>query len=73
MVLNHVQIYSDGTKSSSFKIFAAGHLCNVYVEVYHVPNLPQNTIYCKLVIIRHVPIFAIFVGALNDEFTYWRI
>ena len=29
--------------------------------------------YCKLVIIRHVPIFAIFVSALNDEFTYWRI
>ena len=30
-------------------------------------------IYCKLVIIRHVSIFAIFVSALNDEFTYWRI
>ena len=29
--------------------------------------------YCELVIIRHVPIFAIFVSALNDEFTYWRI
>ena len=27
-------------------------------------------LYCKLVIIRHVPIFAIFVSALNDEFTY---
>ena len=29
--------------------------------------------YCKLVIIRHVPIFAIFVSVPNDEFTYWRI
>ena len=26
--------------------------------------------YCKLVIIRRVPIFAIFVSAINDEFTY---
>ena len=26
--------------------------------------------YCKLVIIRHVPIFAIFVGAGNDEYKY---
>ena len=32
-----------------------------------------HTSYCKLVIIRHVPIFAIFVSAFNDEFTYWRI
>ena len=29
--------------------------------------------YCKLVIIRHVPIFAIFVSARNDEITYWQI
>ena len=33
----------------------------------------ERFVYCKLVIIRHVPIFAIFVSALNDEFTYWRI
>ena len=30
----------------------------------------QSVYYCKLVIIRYVPIFAIFVSALNDEFTY---
>ena len=29
--------------------------------------------YCKLVIIRHVPVFAIFISALIDEITYWRI
>ena len=29
--------------------------------------------YCKLVIICHVPIFAIFVSVRNNEFTYWRI
>ena len=34
---------------------------------------PPKTKYCKLVIIRHVPIFAIFVSAPNDEFTYCRI
>ena len=30
-------------------------------------------IYCKLVIIRHVPMLAIFVSVRNDEITYWRI
>ena len=34
------------------------------------PAVGLLTPYCKLVIIRHVPIFAIFVSALNDEFTY---
>ena len=32
------------------------------------PNV--SGLYCKLVNIRHVPIF---VSAFNDEFTYWRI
>ena len=26
----------------------------------------------KLIIIRHVPIFTIFVSVLDDEFTYWQ-
>ena len=30
-------------------------------------------LYCKLVIICHVPILSIFGSALNDEFTYWQI
>ena len=32
-----------------------------------------NMLYCKLVIIHHVPIFAFFVSVHNDEFTYWRV
>ena len=50
------------------------HLNN-FIGECNIPPLSESTIkkYCKLVIIRHVPIFAIFVSARNDEITYWRI
>ena len=53
-------IYVSGIQSDGM-----GRLCHYVLKNQHK--------YCKLVIIRHVPIFAIFVSALNDEFTYWRI
>ena len=40
--------------------------------VYNIHVL-QRIWYSKSIIIRHVPMFAIFVSAFNDEITYWRI
>ena len=57
-----------------------GKVCDVHslVTVYNQGferlcpgNLKMD--YCKLVIIRHVPIFAIFISVRHDELTYWRI
>ena len=44
-----------------------------YFMYMYVICLSFDLFYCELVIIRHVPIFAIFVSVRNDEFTYWRI
>ena len=41
-----------------------------YIFEYMTKLYETCTEYCKLVIIRHVPIFAIFVSTLNDEFMY---
>ena len=59
-------------KSCEAKPFSKIHAWPI--ALYFTMKMKKNYFYyCKLVIIRHVPIFAIFVSALNEEFTYWRI
>ena len=51
--------------------FPANTCTHVYNDVFDISIfINMRFVYCKLVIIHHVPIFAIFVSALNDEFTY---
>ena len=57
----------------AIKFSHAKHSSVIIQSFEHMKLHVPNKFYCKLVIIRQVPIFAIFVSALNDEFTYWRI
>ena len=63
------QLKDSKAKEKEVHIIMQGgqHAFNIYMIC--ICKHFQNA-YCKLVIFRHVPIFAIFVSTLIDEFTY---